>query len=103
VHLLLRAPQARPLSWRGGRGQQHHVAFAPLPTARSAQVGSEVFLDGQQFTELRMGRRVLVVDDDALVLETTAEMLDDLGCEVVTALSGEDPLSSSSGIKASRS
>jgi CheY-like chemotaxis protein len=39
-----------------------------------------------------MGRRVLVVDDDALILEVTAAMLHDLGCEVVTALCGEDAL-----------
>jgi two-component system cell cycle response regulator CpdR len=40
----------------------------------------------------KMGRRVLVVDDDADVLEATAEMLNDLGCDVVTALSGEQAL-----------
>jgi CheY-like chemotaxis protein len=39
-----------------------------------------------------MGRRVLVVDDDALILEVTAAMLDDLGCEVVTALCGDEAL-----------
>jgi CheY-like chemotaxis protein len=39
-----------------------------------------------------MCRRVLVVDDDALVLEVTAAMLNDLGCEVVTALCGDDAL-----------
>jgi CheY-like chemotaxis protein len=35
-----------------------------------------------------VGRTVLVVDDDPLVLEVTA----DLGCEVVTAASGMDAL-----------
>jgi len=39
-----------------------------------------------------MGRRVLVVDDDALILEVTAAMLNDLGCEVVTALCGQEAL-----------
>jgi CheY-like chemotaxis protein len=39
-----------------------------------------------------MGRRVLVVDDDALVLEVTAAMLNDLGCEAVTALCGDEAL-----------
>ena len=39
-----------------------------------------------------MVRKVLVVDDDALVLEVTATMLDDLGCEVVTALCGDEAL-----------
>ena len=39
-----------------------------------------------------MGRRVLVVDDDALILEGTAAMLNDLGCEAVTALCGAEAL-----------
>ena len=32
-----------------------------------------------------MARTVFVVDDDQLVLEVTAAMLDDPGCDVVTA------------------
>jgi CheY-like chemotaxis protein len=32
-----------------------------------------------------MSRVVLVVDDEPLIRETTAAMLDDLGCQVVTA------------------
>lgn len=50
---------------------------------------------------LRMTHLVLVVDDDAPVLEVIASMLDDLGCEVVTATSGAealDQLSSNSRI-----
>jgi len=39
-----------------------------------------------------MGRRVLVVDDDALILDVTAAMLHDLGCEVVTAPCGAEAL-----------
>ena len=39
-----------------------------------------------------MARTVLVVDDDPLVLEVTADMLKDLGCAVVTAASGMDAL-----------
>jgi two-component system cell cycle response regulator CpdR len=35
---------------------------------------------------------VLVVDDDADVLEVMAEMLHDLGCEVISASSGPDAL-----------
>jgi CheY-like chemotaxis protein len=48
-----------------------------------------------------MSHLVLVVDDDAGVLEVIASMLDDLGCEVVTAASGAealDQLSSNSRI-----
>ena len=39
-----------------------------------------------------MSRRVLVVDDEPLILERTASMLEDLGCEVVTADCGVDAL-----------
>ena len=35
---------------------------------------------------------VLVVDDDPLVLEVIAGMLDDLGCGIVTAASGAEDL-----------
>lgn len=39
-----------------------------------------------------MARVVLVVDDEPLILDVTASMLEDLGCEVVTAASGNDAL-----------
>jgi CheY-like chemotaxis protein len=39
-----------------------------------------------------MSRKVLLVDDDPLVLEVTAAMLNDLGCEVITALCGGEAL-----------
>jgi two-component system, cell cycle response regulator CpdR len=39
-----------------------------------------------------MGRRVLVVDDDVLVLELLASMLDELGCDPLTAHSGTEAL-----------
>jgi CheY-like chemotaxis protein len=42
--------------------------------------------------EFEVARTVLVVDDDPLVLEVTADMLKDFGCEVVTAASGMDAL-----------
>jgi two-component system, cell cycle response regulator CpdR len=35
-----------------------------------------------------MSRRVLVVDDDPLMLDVTAATLEDLGCDVVTADAG---------------
>jgi two-component system, cell cycle response regulator CpdR len=37
-------------------------------------------------------RAVLVVDDDALVLDVIAMMLEDIGYEVLTATSGKDAL-----------
>lgn len=39
-----------------------------------------------------MGRRVLVVDDDVLVLELLASMLNALGCDTLTARSGTEAL-----------
>jgi two-component system, cell cycle response regulator CpdR len=39
-----------------------------------------------------MSRLVLVVDEEPLLLELTASMLEDLGCEVVTASCGTEAL-----------
>jgi two-component system cell cycle response regulator CpdR len=39
-----------------------------------------------------MARTVLVVDDEPLILELTAEMLKDLGCDVVTAANATEAL-----------
>jgi DNA-binding NtrC family response regulator len=39
-----------------------------------------------------MGRRVLIVDDDVLVLELLAYMLADLGCDTLTARSAMEAL-----------
>ena len=39
-----------------------------------------------------MTRRALVADDDTLVLELLASMLEELGCDAVTARSGTDAL-----------
>jgi len=39
-----------------------------------------------------LGRVVLVVDDEPLVLDVAATMLEELGCEVVTAKSAEQAL-----------
>jgi CheY-like chemotaxis protein len=39
-----------------------------------------------------MSHTVLVVDDDASVLEVIADMLEDLGCDVISAGSGLDAL-----------
>jgi CheY-like chemotaxis protein len=39
-----------------------------------------------------MGRRILIVDDEPLILEATAAMVEDMGCEVVMAGSGAEAL-----------
>ena len=42
------------------------------------------------------------MDDDALIFELTASMLEELGCEVLQARSGNDVLEQSRTIKASK-
>ena len=44
-----------------------------------------------------MSRVVLLVDDDPLVLDVAASMLEDIGCEVVTAAGGAEALEKLSG------
>jgi two-component system, cell cycle response regulator CpdR len=39
-----------------------------------------------------VARTVLIVDDEPLILEVTAAMLEDLGCDVVTAANGFEAL-----------
>jgi two-component system, cell cycle response regulator CpdR len=39
-----------------------------------------------------VSRVVLVVDDEPLVLDVTASMLEDLGCEAITATDGQEAL-----------
>ena len=39
-----------------------------------------------------MGRKVLVVDDEPLVLDVVATMLEELGCDVETAHTGAEAL-----------
>ena len=46
------------------------------------------------FQETPLSRVVLIVDDDPLVLDVTASLLDDFGCDVVTAGNGYDALES---------
>lgn len=42
--------------------------------------------------DVEMARTVLVVDDDPAVLQVLAAMLEELGCDVVTARSGPEAL-----------
>lgn len=58
---------------------------------------------GRQAPEIEASRTVLIVDDEPLVddeppvLEVPAAVLEDLGCEVVTARSGGEALATLSG------
>jgi hypothetical protein len=42
--------------------------------------------------ELNLARTALLVDDDPMVLAVLKDMLEDLGCEVLTAASGREAL-----------
>jgi two-component system, cell cycle response regulator CpdR len=46
----------------------------------------------KQFPSVPMPRRALVADDDPFMRELVASMLEELGCETVTARSGADAL-----------
>jgi two-component system cell cycle response regulator CpdR len=63
-----------PTLWRAASGDR--LPGTPLRGARSHS----------------MGRRALVVDDDAQVLELVASMLEELGCETLLARSGTEAL-----------
>ena len=63
-------------------------AVPEIGTSKNRSLGT--LLRGSRFA--MMGRRVLVVDDEPLVLEVVASMLEELGCETVRVRSGRDAL-----------
>lgn len=63
-----------------------------LPLAVNAPVAMEAEKLQQPESRCLMAAKVLAVDDDPLVLMTTAAMLEELGCEVVEADSAEQAL-----------
>ena len=65
---------------------RHNVGVGNRPEQRCsfASYYQLVFKSEPQF----VSRFVLVVDDEPLVLDVTASMLEDLGCEVITAANG---------------
>nr|WP_206678899.1 PAS domain-containing sensor histidine kinase [Pseudomonas sp. SST3] len=63
-----------------------------LPLAVNAPVAMEAEKLQQPESRCLMAVKVLAVDDDPLVLMTTAAMLEELGCEVVEADSAEQAL-----------
>lgn len=63
-----------------------------LPLAVNVSVPAETASVEQPEPQCLMALKVLAVDDDPLVLMTTAAMLEELGCEVVEVGSGEQAL-----------
>jgi len=60
---------------------------------RNGKKDGGVELAGQEgLDDPTMPRSVLVVDDDPTVLAVLADMLEDLGCEVISAANGRDAL-----------
>jgi two-component system, cell cycle response regulator CpdR len=66
----------------------------PLEVDRLRFKGS---FDGRLDGEVTLASTVLVVDDEPLVLDITASMLEELGCEVMTAANGIDALTMLTG------
>ena len=63
-----------------------------LPLAANVPVPAETASVEQPEPQCLMAFKVLAVDDDPLVLMTTAAMLEELGCEVIEVGSGEQAL-----------
>jgi two-component system cell cycle response regulator CpdR len=77
--------------------KSHRRAVVPVNSNARLTGNRKAFqkLETVHFRCLRanfMGRRVLVVDDDVLVLELLASMLEELGCETLKARSGTEAL-----------
>jgi CheY-like chemotaxis protein len=85
------AAESRPSrKWRDGPGTD-------IVQRKKCRAGTSVCLASCRLLVLTgsyavVSRVVLVVDDEAMVLDVTASMLEDLGCEVVTARGGNDAL-----------
>lgn len=74
---------------RLGRGSRFSITV-PRGTAREAAPEAPAMVAG--LADPVHGKRVLVIDDDALVLEGMSGILRSWGCEVVTAESGDSAL-----------
>jgi CheY-like chemotaxis protein len=68
-----------------GRGSRFSVSV-PLATAPRAE--TELTAQASPLAEPALGKRVLVIDDDTLVLDGMRGILQGWGCQVETALSG---------------
>jgi signal transduction histidine kinase/ActR/RegA family two-component response regulator len=79
------------LDSRPGRGSRFSVS-APLATQprNTAQTGSP----SQVIADPARGKRIIVIDDDALVLDGMRGILQSWGCQVQTAISGAAALAS---------
>ncbi|MGV8378185.1 response regulator, partial [Pseudomonas aeruginosa] len=73
-----------------GVGSTANIWIPAVPrTPESARTGNGATPQPPSESErVRLSCRVLVVDDDPLVLNNTAAMLEDLGCSVLKADSG---------------
>ncbi|UVE19643.1 PAS domain S-box protein [Pseudomonas sp. LS44] len=63
-----------------------------LPSAQGEEVVGTGESRAPQVADSPFHYKVLLVDDDALVMASTVAMLEDLGCDVVTANSGDQAL-----------
>jgi CheY-like chemotaxis protein len=73
------------------RNTSRALAFAYAEKGEWAYFWKGAGLDSRE-RERRLARRILVVDDDPLVLSILSDMLEDLGCKVVIARSAQEAL-----------
>lgn len=74
-----------------GRGALFQI-YMPAAAQNQDSIKPEMASIGQQADTIR-GARVLVVDDERDILNTVSECLEQFGCQVITASSGEEALS----------
>lgn len=92
----IKSPDGLPFPRRRPCRTGYHVKFegrqpaSPAREAGNGRIGAA--LAGEQVLEVGMARVVLVVDDEPSVLDVTTLMLEDLGCDVVSAGSGGEAL-----------
>jgi CheY-like chemotaxis protein len=74
------------LDSRPGRGSRFSIS---VPLAAQPRMASETQAPSSVIADPARGKRVMVIDDDALVLEGMRGILESWGCQVETAASGD--------------
>jgi CheY-like chemotaxis protein len=76
-----------------GKGTTMRVLFPLAETSQAEQrQAQETMGAGEEPHPARLSGTVLVVDDEEVVREVCAAMIEDLGCRVITAVDGEDAM-----------
>ena len=70
---------------RGGQADYLKIIASIIPKEVTSLLSRFPQLRRRNCRRVRMSRAVLLVDDESLVREVAASMLEDLGCEMTTA------------------